>query len=102
ATSFTFTAGEWLRTPRFDVNIFLNDRLTPETRKAIWTANQRFYFITLSPEHVTELLKSRMDVRMESEMAKTIRINVKDVNADKATDIVNAITLELLNYDVER
>jgi tyrosine-protein kinase Etk/Wzc len=97
-----FQVGEWLKTDRFDINIYLNKRMDANQIRQLIRENKAFYFITSNVEEVTARLQAKVDVRLQSDMAKTILITVKDVNSEKSTDIVNAITEEYLNYDVER
>ena len=65
-------------------------------------ANNDFYFVVNDIDAVTSVLQSQVEIKLMSELAKTIQIRVKNVNAAKSTDIVNAITEEFMNYDVER
>jgi tyrosine-protein kinase Etk/Wzc len=100
--TYKFNTEEWLKTDRFDILVYLNSKLTMEAIRRLIVENNGFYFVTSDIENVTAVLQSKVEVKLQSEMAKTILIKVKDVNSKKASDIVNAITEEYLNYDVER
>ncbi len=99
---YDFQVNQWLTTPQFDINVTLNNKLNPEQIKKMVRDNDAFYFIVADVEDATAILQNKLEVFLLNEMAKTIRIQVKDVNSAKSTDIVNAITEEYLTYDVER
>src|SRR4051812_590696 len=71
-TTYTFQTNEWLRNARFDINVYLNERLTPAQIRQIVADNQGFYFTVSEIEHVTAQLKGKLEVKVESEMAKTM------------------------------
>jgi len=100
--TFRFKENEWLRTPDFDINVYINDKLEKKVARQVIEENKGFYFIVSDVDAVTADLQSKLDVRLISDLARTILIKVKDVNSAKATDVVNAITEEFLTYDVER
>ena len=97
-----FLFNTWLKNPDFDINIYLNPDIFPSVVKEIITDNKGFYFIVHDVDAVTAQLQSKVELKLLNELAKTILIRVKDVNAAKSADIANAITEEYLNYDVER
>lgn len=96
-----FTTGSWIKTPDFDINIYLNPANEINRITDILKGNKS-YFVVKSIEDVTTELQSKLETRVLSELAMTILINVKDVNPVKSKDIVNAISSEFLVYDVER
>ncbi|MCC6372722.1 MAG: hypothetical protein IT236_17085, partial [Bacteroidia bacterium] len=100
-TSTAFTNNEWLKLADYDVNIYVNQKLSAGQIKQILKENKAFYFTVADNNAVTQGLQSKLEVRVQSELAKTVLVKVKDVNATKATDIVNAITEEFKDYDVE-
>jgi tyrosine-protein kinase Etk/Wzc len=102
SNKYVFKLNDWIRNDSFEVMVYLNSRVSEGQRNMMLKDQNAFYFIALDVEDVSALLQQKLEVRMLSEMAKTILITVKDVNAYKSTDIVNAITEEYLNYDVER
>lgn len=99
---WNFELNSWLRTPYFDVVVYLNNKLAPAVVTELLQANNDFYFVVNDIDAVTSVLQSQVEIKLMSELAKTIQIRVKNVNAAKSTDIVNAITEEFMNYDVER
>jgi tyrosine-protein kinase Etk/Wzc len=100
--SIPFVLNSWVKTPDFDINIFLNQRLSPSVIKEIVQENNGFYFVVHDVDAVTTQLQSKVELKILNDLAKTILIRVKDVNPFKSTDVVNAITEEYLSYDVER
>lgn len=100
--NFSFKDNEWLRTPDFDINIYVNRKIEKAVILELIADNKAFYFTVSDVDAVTADLQSKLDIKLISEMAKTILIKVRDVNSAKSTDIVNAITEEYLTYDVER
>lgn len=97
-----FKVNDWLKTNEFDINVFINPKLSKERIAEIIKENTSLYFTISNVDAVTSILQSKLEVRMINELAKTILIRVQDVNSLKSTDIVNAITEEYLTYDVER
>lgn len=96
-----FNTGTWLKSPEFDINIYLNPDKEIAGISDILKGNKS-YFIVKSIEEVTSELQSKLETRVLSELAMTILINVKDVNPHKSKDVVNSICSEFLIYDVER
>jgi capsular exopolysaccharide synthesis family protein len=101
-TTHHFTLNEWLKSNDFDITVFLNEKLSQAQIRTLIRDNDAFYFIVSDVEAVTALLQAKLSVRMLSDLAKTILIQVTNVNSSKSTDVVNAITEEYLTYDVER
>ncbi len=99
---YRFKDNEWLRSKDFDINVYINQMIDKDKIKELIRENKAFYFTVSDVDAETAELQSKLDVRLASGTAKTIMIKVSDVNSVKSTDIVNAITEEYLNYDVER
>jgi capsular exopolysaccharide synthesis family protein len=97
-----FDLNTWLKLNEFDINIFLNPKITKEQITHLIRDNKAFYFTVSDIDNVTANLQSKLKVTTINELAKTILIKVDDVNSAKSTDIVNAITEEYNSYDVER
>ncbi|MEI6021474.1 MAG: polysaccharide biosynthesis tyrosine autokinase, partial [Bacteroidota bacterium] len=101
-SSFKFVINEWLFTDGFDVNVYLNNKVPMAQVNAMVKENKGLYFTSEDKDAVTAALKNKLTVRTLSDLAKTISLKITDVNKNKSTDIVNAITEEYLVYDVER
>ncbi len=99
---WNFELNNWLRTPYFDVNVYLNDKLSASVIAELLGEDNAYYFVVSDIDAVTSRLQAQVELKLLSELAKTVQIRVKDVNAAKSTDIVNAITEEYMSYDVER
>lgn len=97
-----FKVNEWLRTSDFDVNIYLNTKLSNANIKSTIANNKAFYFLVSNVDAVTADLQNKLEVKVLNEMAKTILIKVKDTNPQKVSDVVNILSEEFLTYDVER
>lgn len=102
ATSKKFKTNEWLRTAEFDINIFLNSKLSSEVIKKTIANNKALYMLIRDVDAVTAELQGKLEVKVVNELAKTILIKVKDINPQKVTDVVNNLSIEFLSYDVER
>lgn len=96
-----FFTNSVLKSADFDVTVFFNPAFE---RASLPTAikNNKFYFIIKNVDVVTSELQGKIDIKMLSDLAKTILITVSDINPRKSKDIVNAITAEYIDYDVER
>ena len=101
-TTHKFELNAWLRTKDFDINVFLNQKISPNVVKELLRENNGFYFVVHDVNVVTAALQGKVELKLLNDLAKTILIKVKDVNSAKSTDIVNSITEEYLSYDVER
>ena len=99
--NYYFNINEWVKTADFDVNVFLNQKFDTQQINQIVRNNKALYFIVADMDAVTAGLKSKLDVKEINPLAKTLQIKVSDVNALKTADIVNAITEEYLDYDVD-
>jgi tyrosine-protein kinase Etk/Wzc len=97
-----FRENSWLKLPDFDVNIFLNPKMEQPQIRQILKENKGVYFTVTNLENVTAYLQSKLEIKVVNESAKTILLQVQDVNSAKSTDIVNAIIEEYLTFDVER
>jgi len=100
--SKSFKINNWINNTDFDINIFLNPKLTQSNIRRMLANTNVFYFEVRNIDAVTSELQGKLEVKIINEMAKTILIKVKDINSQKASDVVNAISEEFLSYDVER
>ncbi len=101
-TSKKFKINEWVRTGDFDINVYLNPKLTRTVIQRTIANNKAFYMTVGNVDHVTSELQGKLEVKVVNELAKTILIKVKDINQQKVSDVVNELSQEFLSYDVER
>jgi tyrosine-protein kinase Etk/Wzc len=101
-TTRKFKVNQWLRNSDFDVNVFLNPKLSMSLIKSTISNNKAFYFLVSDVDVVTSELQAKLEVKVINELAKTIMIKVRDINPQKVTDVVNNLSEEFLTYDVER
>ncbi|MGE0568253.1 MAG: GumC family protein [Bacteroidia bacterium] len=100
--STAYKINEWVRTPDYDINVYLNPEIDQNRIKSILNSNNAFYFTVQDLDASSTMLQDKLEIKVFNELAKTILIKLKDVNAMKVVDVVNAISQEYLNYDVER
>ncbi|MBK7182984.1 MAG: hypothetical protein IPH89_08620 [Bacteroidetes bacterium] len=98
---FVFKSNKWINTPEFDFKISVLN--FPEIQKQNSQVKQNLYYFTInSNDAVVNDCSQKLEVKLLSEGAKTILISYTDFNALKTSDIINAITDEYTNFDVER
>jgi tyrosine-protein kinase Etk/Wzc len=97
-----FNLNEWVKTPEFDINVYLNDEYTFAENYSSIKENKAMYFQVYNIDEVTSMVQQKLDVRLLNDLAKTILIRFTDNNPKKTTEVVNAIAEEFLSYDVER
>jgi len=102
STSKKFKINEWLRTNDFDINVYLNPKVSRTEIQRTIANNKAFYMVVGNVDQVTSELQAKLEVKVVNEMAKTILIKVKDINQQKVSDVVNVLSEEFLSYDVER
>ena len=85
----------------FDMTVYLNNDFE-KNKIAEAVKSNKCYFVLRNIDVVTSELQSKVDIKLLSDLAKTILITVKDPNAKKSKDIVNSVANEYLAYDVER
>jgi tyrosine-protein kinase Etk/Wzc len=102
STSRKFKINEWLKTTDFDINVYLNPKLTKAIIQRTIANNKAFYMLIGNVDQVTSELQGKIEVKVVNELAKTILLKVKDINQQKVSDVVNVVSEEFLSYDVER
>jgi capsular exopolysaccharide synthesis family protein len=92
--------GEWTKLEHLEVKIEVNDFTK------IFDAQQNkidqipYFFVVNNVTSEIDRYYKLLSVRILNEAAKTIQVTVKHNNAVKATDIVNAVASEFIEYDV--
>ena len=96
-----FKTGDWIQLPEIDIKITLMNFAQIQNQGNQVKQNLTFFVIN-SIDGIVSDCSQKLDVKLLNEAAKTILISYKDLNALKTTDIINAITDEYTNFDVER
>ncbi|MFO0321903.1 MAG: polysaccharide biosynthesis tyrosine autokinase [Bacteroidota bacterium] len=97
-----FNTNNVLNCDYFDLSFTLNKSLRLKQIQSLISSENISYFVFKNADQATSELKSALEVRLLNEAAKTILLSIKDVNAEKAKDLVNLIAEEYLKYDVDR
>ncbi|HWY38503.1 MAG TPA: polysaccharide biosynthesis tyrosine autokinase, partial [Bacteroidia bacterium] len=97
-----FTVDEWVNNEGFDIRISHNPTISAQEAFSNSTDFGKMYFIKFDENHVVSEIQSRLEIRLQSELAKTVGISIRDYNPAKAADIVNTIAEEFQQYDIER
>jgi capsular polysaccharide biosynthesis protein len=97
-----FTTDEWVNTDGFDFKISCNPIFDKETCFENVQKLSPVYFIKQDENSITANIQSRLDIRLQNELAKTVTISLRDYNPAKAADIVNTIAAEFQQYDIEK
>ncbi len=97
-----FSTNNVINSDFFDISVSLNTDMDKQQIQSHFNSDNKAYFIIKNVDDVTSELQSKLEIRLLNESAKTILVTVKDINAQKAKDLVNLVTEEYLNFDVER
>jgi hypothetical protein len=97
-----FTTFNVINSPYFDLSISPNSLLNKQSVQQQLSGNEKSYFIINNIDNITANLQTKIDIKLINEAAKTIQIKVTDVNAQKSKALVNLISKEYLDFDVER
>lgn len=97
-----FKTDEWINSEGFDIKISRNPAITLEESASRSKEFGKMYFIKFDENYIVSDIQSRLEIKLQNELAKTVGINIRDFNPAKAADIVNAIADEFQQYDIER
>lgn len=97
-----FTTSNVINSPYFELSISRNSNIDTKTFSSQLTAGNKSYFVINNTDHVTSNLQVKMDIKLVNEAARTIQVKVTDINPQKSKDLVNLISKEYLDFDVER
>ncbi len=89
-----FSFGETIKTPSVQF------RLLPNRIEG--TPEGEYFFTINNPLYAVPNLLSKLEISILSEQAKTIEIAGTDFNANKASDVVNAIAKEFEYFNIEK
>ncbi|MBN2730031.1 MAG: polysaccharide biosynthesis tyrosine autokinase [Bacteroidales bacterium] len=64
--------------------------------------NEEFIIVFNNLDNLVDQYSRKVNISVVNDVAKTIRISIKDINASKASDIVNAITAEFEAFEIEQ
>ncbi|MDF2451156.1 MAG: wzc [Bacteroidota bacterium] len=91
-----------VNTPYFELSISPNSKFDKQTVSSQLTAGNKSYFVINDVDNVTSNLQSKIEIKLLNDAARTIQIKVTDINPQKSKDLVNLISKEYLQFDVER
>ncbi len=97
-----FTTFNVVNSPYFDLSISPNSKLDKQSITSQLTGDEKSYFIINNVDNVTANLQSKIEIKLINEAARTILVKVTDINPQKSKDLVNLISKEYLEFDVER
>jgi capsular exopolysaccharide synthesis family protein len=99
--NIVYKSESWIRLKGVDIKLYVTDY---PSIKALQEDLRRdaFYFVINSASTVSERIVKNLLVSPLNAEAKTIQIKLKDKNQAKASDIVNAVSIEFNKYDLER
>jgi len=95
-----FIAGK-VTIPEADLQIKIVNAAKLEFNEGILDQNS-YYFIINNPDNIVSTYSSELTITILNAEAKTFSISIKDRNAEKAYDIVNAIVENYKTYGVEK
>ncbi len=99
--SGNFPINKWFSTPLVNLKISITDYpAIEEHEKELQT--DAYFFILNTKDNVADQIIGNLSVAPLNFDANTIQIKIKDKNSRKAADIVQAISTEFINYDVEK
>src|SRR5690606_26467657 len=70
---YPFEMNSWIKTPGFDVNIYINTKITPDVLALQLKEKNEYYFVVEDIDVVTAKLQNQVELKLLSELAKTIR-----------------------------
>jgi len=91
----------WTNLYHFEIKIKINDIDRISTQQSQFQNNP--YFIKINDiNNLTNQYYNKIEIRLLNEAAKTIQVSVRENNAIKASDIVNSIAQEFIDYDIQK
>ncbi len=97
----TFQVNQWFSTPRVDMRIGIIDFKQIKSHQ-VELKKDAYFFILNNKAVVSEQVVNSLIVAPLNLDAKTIQIKIRDENNYKAADIIQAVSLEFIKYDVEK
>ncbi|MEI6764146.1 MAG: polysaccharide biosynthesis tyrosine autokinase [Bacteroidota bacterium] len=95
-----FSIKDKVSTPEFDFTLQTIDYAKLYGNSNLLT--DEYFFVINKPEQIVNEISSNLVVSVMNDAAQTIEVKYQDRNPFKATDIVNTITQEFRNYDIEK
>src|ERR1051325_1609981 len=96
-----FRTMEWTATPLGEMRITVLDY--PGIKKVTSTGKPNaLYFVVNNMDRLAQSIINGLSIKILNEAAQTISISFRDNNANKTSDVVNAIAEEFKNFDIER
>jgi len=94
--------GAWTRLEHLEIKLAVNDFTKILNAQQNKIDQIPYFFVVNNMASEIDKYYGLLSVRILNEAAKTIQVTVKHNNATKATDIVNAIAAEFIEYDVAK
>lgn len=99
--SNTYYSDKWINLPEANIKIIV-DRYAEIAALQKELSKDIFFFTINNPKEITKEVSKELAVSILNIEAQTIQIKLKDKNAAKSADIVNAVADEFNKYDVEK
>lgn len=99
--NFKFTQGAWINTPHADLKVSIINFDVIRNQQSVLKENELF-FLLYKVEDIAEWYRTRVQVRLLNDAARTIEISFRDYSATKAADIVMAMARKFIEYDMEK
>ncbi|MBL4754738.1 MAG: polysaccharide biosynthesis tyrosine autokinase [Flavobacteriales bacterium] len=93
--------GTWISLEHLDVKVEFKDFAQVSSQSHESDQNPYFFVVNNVASEIDRYYH-QLDVSILNQAAKTIQVTVRENNASKAADIVNAIASEFIEYDVEK
>ena len=92
---------QWTKLEYFDIKISVTDFEKISTQQSQFQNNP--YFFTINDINSTiNNYYSSIEIDLANAAAKTLKVSVRENNANKAADVVNAIAQEFIDYDIKK
>jgi tyrosine-protein kinase Etk/Wzc len=99
--SKNYITNQWISFPQFDLKITITDYNEIQKQQNAVKENT-FYFTVNDTNSIVNQYFSAVEAKLLNADAKTISIIFKDINPQKAADVVTAMTQEYTAFDIER
>ena len=99
--SKSYYTDQWIEFPEISIKLKIENYDDIKKQQNIVKKNAFFFVVNDSNSIINEYYPF-LDVKLLSDLAKTIKISFKDYNPQKASDIVTSVTDEYKSLDVEK
>lgn len=99
-SEYNFKSGDTLATPEMECFITISN-FSEIKRQQSEIKENKFFFVVNDFDALTQEYYPRLQIRLLSDVAKTIEISFRDNTAPKTADIVSTMSSTFINYDIE-